>query len=132
MLQLVPPILLAALIASAVLYTGLAFTADPMTLDEPWQWLSAASVASVVVPLLLRSDTVTLTPDALVARGRRPRPIARTAVLRLEVRGIMGVRQIIVHTTDGRRTTLHTPTSLLDREFDQKVEVFTRWWQAWR
>ncbi|WP_200302411.1 hypothetical protein [Streptomyces adelaidensis] len=128
-LQHTLPLLLVGLIVAAVLYTGLAFTADPVGLGELWQWLSGMWTAAVLAPLLLRHDTVTLTETALV-RGRGRRPIARTDIHRLEVRGLAGVRQIAVHTKDGKHFTLHTPMSLLDKEFDHKVQTLTRWWQT--
>ncbi|MGW0843235.1 hypothetical protein ACWD26_24420 [Streptomyces sp. NPDC002787] len=126
------PVLLGFLAGTALLYAGLALTGDPMGGDTLRQCLSGAVLATVVVSVLRRNDEVTLADDALVVRGTRRRRIPRTGIQRLEVRRILGVRQITVHTTDGHRATLHTPTSFMDREFDQKVETLTRWWQARR
>ncbi|WP_327729799.1 hypothetical protein OG250_29745 [Streptomyces sp. NBC_00487] len=126
------PVLLGFLGGTALLCAGLALTADPMGRDTLRQCLSGAFTATVVVAVLRRGDDVTLTEDALVVRGTRRRRIPWPGIRRLEVRRILGVRRITVHTTDGRRVTLHTPTSFVDEGFDLKVEILTQWWQARR
>ncbi|WP_328839339.1 hypothetical protein [Streptomyces europaeiscabiei] len=132
MLQAVLPVLLGLLGGTALLYAGLALTSDPMRGDTLRQCLSGVLTATVVVAVLRRNDEVILAEDALVVRGTRRRRIPWTGIRRLEVRRGLGVRQITVHTTDGHRTALHTPTSFVDKEFDLKVEILTRWWQARR
>ncbi|MFE7836549.1 hypothetical protein ACFU53_10970 [Streptomyces sp. NPDC057474] len=131
-LQSVLPVLLGLLGGTALLYAGLALTSDPMRSDTLRQCLSGALTATVVVAVLRRNDEVALAEDALVVRGTRHRRIPWTGIERLEVRRILGVRQIAVHTTDGRRAMLHTPMSFVDKEFDLKVEILTQWWQARR
>lgn len=126
------PVLLGFLGGTALLYAGLALTSDPMSPDMLRQCLSGALTATLVVAVLRRNEEVTLAEDALVVRGTRRRRIPWAGVQRLEASRILGVRQITVHTTDGRHITLHTPTSFGDKEFDLKVEVLTRWWQERR
>ncbi|QYX80184.1 hypothetical protein [Streptomyces akebiae] len=132
LLQSVLPVVLGLLGGTALLYAALALTSDPMGRDTLRQCVSAALTATVVVAILRRGDEVTLAEDALVVRGLRIRRIPWTGIRHLEVRRVLGVRQITLHTTDGRRATLRTPTSFLDREFDLKVEILTRWWHARR
>ncbi|WP_371580393.1 hypothetical protein [Streptomyces sp. NBC_01314] len=132
MLQSVLPVVLGFLGGTALVYAGLALASDPMGGDRLRQCVSGALTATVVVAVLRRNDEVTLAEDALVVRGTRRRRIPWTGIQRLEVRRILGVRQITVHTTDGRRATLRTPMSFLDKEFDLKVEILTRWWQERR
>ncbi|WP_216589593.1 hypothetical protein [Streptomyces brasiliscabiei] len=132
LLQSVLPVLLGFLCGTALLYAGLALASDPMDGATLRQCLSGALTATVVVAVLRRQDELTLTEDALVMRGIRSRRVPWTAVRRLEVRRVLGVRRITLHTADGRRTTLHTPDSFLDKEFDLKAETLTRWWQERR
>lgn len=132
LLQSVLPVALGFLAGTAFLYAGLALTSDPMGRETLLQCLSGTLTATVVVAVLRRNDEITLADDALVVRGTRRRRIPWTGIERLEVRRVVGVRQITVHTKDGRRATLHTPTSFVDKEFDLKAETLTRWWQARR
>ncbi|WP_326720726.1 hypothetical protein OHT59_15735 [Streptomyces sp. NBC_00243] len=87
-------------------------------------------MASAAVTVLTRHHGVILTEEVLVVRGNRRRRIPWTDIIRLEVRRILGVRQVIVHTRDGRATVLHAPTSFVDGQFDQKVAVLREWWEA--
>ncbi|MGW0713070.1 hypothetical protein ACWD4G_45360 [Streptomyces sp. NPDC002643] len=122
-------ILLAGALALTVLHVGLSFTDDPMTGGEFRQWLGAALTAAIVVPFLFPDGRVTLTEDALlIGAGRRRVPWRD--IRDLEVRRVLGVRHLVVRTTDGRRTTLHAPSSFLDRNFDRKVRVLTDHWQT--
>ncbi|MEE1766633.1 MULTISPECIES: hypothetical protein [unclassified Streptomyces] len=132
LLQSVLPVVLGFLGGTALLWAALALTPDPMGRDTLRQCVVGALTATVVVAVLRRGDGVTLAEDALVVRGLRRRRIPWTGIRHLEVRRVVGVRQITVHTADGRRATLRTPTSFLDREFDRKVEILTRWWHARR
>lgn len=131
-LQSVLPVVLGLLGGTALLYAALAPTSDPMGRDTLRSCVSAALTAGIVVAILRRGDEVTLAEDALVVRGLRIRRIPWTGIRHLEVRRVLGVRQITLHTTDGRRATLRTPTSFLDREFDLKAEILTRWWHTRR
>lgn len=119
-LQSVLPVLLGLLGGTALLYAGLALTSDPMGRGTLERCLSGVVTATAVVSVLRRTDKVTLAEDALVVRGTRRRRIPWTGIRRLEVRRFLGVRQITVHTTDGRRATLHTPTSFTATELRPK------------
>ncbi|MCC9704363.1 hypothetical protein E4N62_03195 [Streptomyces sp. MNU76] len=132
LLQSVLPVALGLLGGTALLYAALALTSHPMDGDTLRQCVSAVFTATVVVAVLRRGDEVALAEDALVVRGLRTRRIPWTGIRSLEVRRVLGVRQITVHTTDGRRATLRTPTCFLDREFDLKAEILTRWWRERR
>ncbi|MFD3930084.1 hypothetical protein [Streptomyces sp. NPDC058614] len=130
LLQLALPFLLAGLVGVGLVYTGLAFTSDPMPLSEVKEFLSAALVATAAVGVLTRHHGVSLTEEALVVRGNRRRLIPWTDIIRLEVRRVLGVRQVVVHTRDGRHTVLRAPTSFIDGGFDRKVEILGEWWEA--
>lgn len=130
LLQLAVLYLVPGLVAIGLVYGGLAFTSDPMPLSEVKQFLSAVVVATAAVTVLTRNHGVSLTEEALVVRGNRRRRIPWTDIVRLEVRRVLGVRQVIVHTRDGRATVLHAPTSFVDGQFDRKVGTLTEWWRA--
>ncbi|MFF1678559.1 hypothetical protein ACFVYG_21280 [Streptomyces sp. NPDC058256] len=131
-LQLALPAFLGLLGGTALVYAGLAFTADPMPLSEVKVCVSAAVVAAAGIALLNRHHGVSLTEEALVVRGNRRRRIPWTDIIRLEVRRVLGVRQVVVHTRDGRRTVLRAPTSFIDGGFDRKVGILTEHWEARR
>ncbi|MGW6790801.1 hypothetical protein [Streptomyces chartreusis] len=130
--QLILPVLLGLLAGTALLYGGLAFTAQPLTLSELAQCVTAAVVASVVVAFLYRRHGVSLTNDALILLGDRRRQIPWTDILRLEVQRSCGVSRLAIYTTDGRCTMLRAPISLFDGEFDQKAQAVVRQWQGSR
>ncbi|WP_181804622.1 hypothetical protein [Streptomyces shenzhenensis] len=131
-LQLVLPVLLGSLTATALLYVGLAFTSDPMGIGELRQLLLTAVVAGAVVALAYRGHGVSLTEEALVFQGDRRRRIPRTDIIRLEVRRTLGVSRVAVHTVDGRHTMLRAPMSFMDREFDRKAQILSEWSQGGR
>lgn len=128
--QLVVPVFLGCLTATAVLYTGLAAGGDLMPISELAQILSATLVSCVVVALTARGHGVSLTEEALVMSGDRRRPIPRTDILRMEVQRSLGVSRVAVYTADGRRTVLRAPMSLLDRDFGRKAQMLSAWWQG--
>jgi hypothetical protein len=130
--QLVSPVLLGCLIATALVYLGLAASGDPMSTGELEPFLWATPLSCAVAALTTRGYGVILTDEALVLIGDRRRRIVRTAILRLEVQRTLGVSRVAVYTTDGRRTMLRAPMSFLDREFDRKVQIITEWWQGSR
>ncbi|WP_416974443.1 hypothetical protein [Streptomyces sp. 4F14] len=127
--QLVAPVLLGCLTATALLYAGLAASGDPMGAGELGQMLLAATAACAVVVSTAKGYGVSLTEEALVVGGRH-RPIPRADIHRLEVQRSLGVSRIAVYTADGRRTMLRAPMSFLDREFEHKAGVITAWWQG--
>ncbi|MFD3584849.1 hypothetical protein [Streptomyces sp. NPDC058683] len=127
-LQLALPVLLGFLVGTALLYGGLAFTAQPMELRELGQCLTAAAVAGAVVPFLHRRHGVSLTEDALVVLGERSLRIPWADIRHLEVRRSWGVSHVAVHTADGRRRVLRAPISLLDGEFDRKARIIVERW----
>ncbi|MGW0419986.1 hypothetical protein [Streptomyces sp. NPDC003015] len=131
-LQLVLPVLLGLLAGTALVYGGLAFTAQPMGLSELGQCVMAAIVASAVVAFLYRRHGVSLTEDALVVLGDRRRQVLWTDILRLEVQRTWGVSRVAVYTADGRRTMLRAPMSLFDGEFDKKAQALIQRWQGSR
>ncbi|MCX5560656.1 hypothetical protein [Streptomyces sp. NBC_00038] len=129
-LQLALPAFLGILGGTALVYAGLALTADPMPLSEVKVCVSAAVVAAAGIALLNRHHGVSLTEEALVMRGNRRRRIPWTDIVQVEVRRTLGVRQVVVHTRDGRATVLRAPMSFVDGQFDRKVAVLREWWEA--
>lgn len=131
-LQLVLPVLLGLLAGTALLYGGLAFTAQPMDLGELGGCVVAAILASAVVAFLYRRHGVSLTDDALVILGDRRRQVPWTDILRLEVQRTWGVSRVAVYTVDGRSAMLRAPMSLFDRDFPHKAQALIQRWQGSR
>jgi hypothetical protein len=103
-----------------------------MTSEELRSCLSAAVIASVVVPALPPRYGVELTPNWLVLRGNRRREIAWRDIIGLEIRRTVGIRRVVVSVADGRRIVLRAPMSFLDHRFDHKVQVLMDWWAVGR
>ncbi|MEU1185296.1 hypothetical protein ABZ464_48360 [Streptomyces sp. NPDC005820] len=130
--QRAAPAALGFLSASLALYFGRFFSEDPMSVVELGQVVGWSFAGVTVLALTGRNRGVNLTEDALVVvhGGRRAFPWA--GIERLEVRRAFGVRQVVAHLTDGRRTTLPAPTSFLDPRFDDKVRELTAYWEERR
>ncbi|MET9622775.1 hypothetical protein ABZZ37_18745 [Streptomyces sp. NPDC006464] len=130
--QTAAPLLGGGLVGTVLAYVLVPATGGRMTAGELWTWVSAAMLASVVVPVLSPHYRVELSDDFLVLRGGRRRDIAWRDIIDLEVRKTAGVRTVVVHVSDGRRIPLRVPMSLLDRRFDDKAQVLMDWWTARR
>jgi hypothetical protein len=65
-----------------------------------------------------------------IGQGKRQIPWADIA--RIDVRRVLGVRQVSISLVTGKRLTLAAPLSFLDRRFDTRVEELTGWWQTYR
>ncbi|MEU1404820.1 hypothetical protein ABZ471_21050 [Streptomyces sp. NPDC005728] len=130
--QTAAPVLGGLLVGTALAYVLVAATGGHMTAGELWACVSAAMLASVVVPVLPPHYRVELSDDFLVLRGGGRRDIAWRDIIGLAVRKTAGVRTVVVHVSDGRRIPLRAPVSLLDRRFDDKAQVLMDWWAARR
>lgn len=131
-MQTAAPVLVGGLVGTALAYVLVAATGGRMTAGELWAWVSAAVVASVVVPPLPPHYRVELHDDCLVVRAGGRRDVAWRDIIGLEVRKTAGVRTVVVQVSDGRRIPLRAPMSLLDHRFDDKAQVLTGWWAARR
>ncbi|MDW4907556.1 hypothetical protein RB628_19940 [Streptomyces sp. ADMS] len=131
-LQAAAPILCGLLVGTALVYVVLEATGERMTAGELWSCLSAAVIASVVVPALPPNYGIELTHNRLVLLGNRRREIEWREITGLEIRKTAGIRTIVASVTDGRRIPLRAPMSLLDRNFDHKAQTLTNWWAARR
>ncbi|MGW7613492.1 hypothetical protein ACWGKW_40875 [Streptomyces sp. NPDC054766] len=103
-------------------------TGGHVTAAELWSCLSAAVVASAVVPALPPHYRVELNDNCLVLRGGGRREIAWRDIIGLEIRKTVGIRTVVVQVSGGRRIPLRAPMSFLDRDFDDKARVLTDWW----
>ncbi|MFD5575209.1 hypothetical protein [Streptomyces cadmiisoli] len=130
--QIAAPVLGGLLVGTVLAYVLVAASGGRMTAGELWACVSAAMLASVVVPVLPPHYRVQLSEDFLVLHGGRRRDIAWRDITGVEVRKTAGVRTVVVHMSDGRRIPLRAPMSLLDRRFDDKVQVLMDWWTAHR
>ncbi|MER0429885.1 hypothetical protein ABR748_37805 [Streptomyces microflavus] len=130
--QTATPLLGGGLVGTVLAYVLVAAAGGRMTAGELWTCVSAAMLASVVVPVLPPHYRVELSEDFLVLHGGRHRDIAWRDIIGLEVRKTAGVRTVVVHMSDGRRVPLRAPMSLLDRRFDDKAQVLMDWWTARR
>ena len=81
-----------------------------------------------VASLAVRARSVTLTPAGLIVRGRGVRVIDWSDVRNVAVERQFGVRTVVIRDAHQRRTRLNAPSSLLDRDFDAKVEVIRACW----
>ncbi|MFJ8112154.1 hypothetical protein [Streptomyces sp. NPDC096132] len=126
------PVAVAFPCATLLLYACLAFTDDPMGAGELGRTVGWACFGVAGVALLRRSHGILLTEDALVVVNGWRRTLPWAGIDRLEVRRTLGVRQVVAHTKDGRRTTLPAPTSFLDKRFEDKVRTLTERWQERR
>ncbi|MEU9671847.1 hypothetical protein AB0E25_41415 [Streptomyces bobili] len=130
--QMAVPLLCGGLVGTALAYVLVVATGGSMTAGEVWTWVSAAVLASVVVPVLPPHHRVELSDTFLVLHGNRRRNIAWWDITGLQVRKTAGVRTVVVHVSDGRRTTLRAPMSLLDPRFDDKAQALMDCWTARR
>ncbi|GAA5702546.1 hypothetical protein [Streptomyces avermitilis] len=131
-LQIAAPILGGLVAGTALAYVLVEATGGHMTAGELWSWVSATVIASVVVPSLSPRYGVELTHNQLVLLGGGRRKIAWQDIVGMEIRKTAGIRTVVVQVSDGRRTPLRAPMSLLDRGFDDKAQVLTGWWAARR
>ncbi|MGW0874478.1 hypothetical protein ACWD3Z_28945 [Streptomyces sp. NPDC002740] len=131
-LQIAAPLLCGLLVGTALAYVLVEATGGHMTAGELWTCVSAGVIASVVVPVLPPRQGVELAHGRLVLLGGGRREIAWQDIIGMEIRKTLGVRMVVVQVSDGRRTALRAPMSLLDRGFDDKVQVLTDWWTARR
>jgi hypothetical protein len=118
-----------------LLYLGLRWTADPMTATELRTCAYAAILATVAVVILPRSGGARLTPEHMVVFshiGQSKRQIPWADITRIDVRRVLGVRQVSISLVTGKRLTLAAPQSFLDRRFDTRVEELTGWWKTYR
>ncbi|MFE0454437.1 hypothetical protein ACFW2D_24785 [Streptomyces sp. NPDC058914] len=129
-IQIAAPLLGGMLVGTALAYVLVAATGGRMTEGELWAFVSAGVFASVVVPALPPHHRVELDDDCLVLHGGVRRDIAWRDVMGLEVRKTAGIRTVVIRVSDGRRIPLRAPMSLLDRRFDEKVQILTDWWTA--
>ncbi|MFG3268551.1 hypothetical protein [Streptomyces bobili] len=132
LVQMAAPLLVGALVGTAFAYVLVAATGSSMTAGELWAYVSAAILASMVVPALPPHYRVEIRGTGLVLHGNRRRNIAWRDITGLQVRKTAGVRMVVVHTVDGRRTTLRAPMSLLDPRFDDKAQALVACWTARR
>ncbi|MFJ7062719.1 hypothetical protein ACIQVA_34370 [Streptomyces microflavus] len=116
------------LCGTALAYLLVAATGGHMTAAELWSCLSAAVVASVLVPALPPHYRVELNDHCLVLRGGGRREIPWRDIIGLEIRKTVGIRMVVVQVSGGRRIPLRAPMSFLDRGFDNKAKVLTDWW----
>lgn len=83
---------------------------------------------------LFSNQGVTLRPDALVMHrfGSSRVTVPWPAIVGLTLRDFPGSRQIVIHRSDGRRTTLRAPTGgfLGDKEFEARYHTIGTWWLA--
>jgi hypothetical protein len=126
--QIAAPVLGGLLVGTVLAYVLVAAGGGRMTAGELWTCVSAALLASVVVPVLPPHYRVQLSDDFLVLRGGVRRDIAWRDIVGIEVRNTVGVRTVVVQVSDGRRIPLRAPVSLLDRGFDDKAQVLMDWW----
>jgi hypothetical protein len=78
---------------------------------------------------------ITLTPEALTVHRFRSRTFLWPEIAGLTIHdGVMGSRQIVVHTVDGRRIKLISPLGgfLGDPRFLDKFHTVGQWWLAGR
>ncbi|MFE1891733.1 hypothetical protein [Streptomyces microflavus] len=116
------------LCGTALAYLLVEVTGGHMTAAELWSCLSAAVVASVVVPALPPHYRVELNDNCLVLRGGGRREIPWRDIIGLEIRKTVGIRTVFVQVSGGRWIPLRAPMSFLDRGFDNKAKVLTDWW----
>ncbi|MFC8490404.1 hypothetical protein ACFUJU_06295 [Streptomyces sp. NPDC057235] len=128
--RIAAPLLGGGLVGIASAYVLAAATGTRLPVGELWTWVPAAVLAGVVVPVLSPQYRVELGADFLVLHGGRRRDIAWRDVIGLEVRKTVGVRTVVVHVSDGRRTPLRAPMSFPDRRFDDKTRLLVDWWTA--
>lgn len=133
--QAAVPVLVGTALAMRLLYLGLRWTADPMTATELRTCAYAAILATVAVVILPRSGGARLTPEHMVVFshiGQSKRQIPWADITRIDVRRVLGVRQVSISLVTGKRLTLAAPQSFLDRRFDTRVEELTGWWKTYR
>jgi hypothetical protein len=133
--QAAVPALVGAALAVCLVYLGLRWTADPMTATELRTCAHAVILATVAVVILPRSGGARLTPEHMVVFshiGQGKRRIPWADITRIDVRRVLGVRQVSISLVTGKRLTLAAPQSFLDRRFDTRVEELTGWWETYR
>lgn len=133
--QAAVPLLVGAALAMCLLYLGLRWTADPMTTTELRTGAYAVILATGAVVILPRSGGARLTPEHMVvyaAIGQGKRQIPWADITRIDVRSILGIRQVSISLVTGKRLTLAAPQSFLDRRFDTRGEELTGWWETYR
>lgn len=91
--------------------------------------LALGPTSAVLLVPFFSDDRVRLTEvDVRFRSGFRSHKVRWTDIARLEVRSLFGVRQLVLHTTSGKRRTLPAPHSLTDPGFDDKTREITDWW----
>lgn len=106
-----------------------------------WEWMAGepADMASIGMGLALPfvalipfpNFGVTLTPSAAVVHRWRRRTIPWSDIQAIRIDSSHGVRVVVIHEADGRRTRLRAPiTGILnwDRGFEEKSKVIGGWW----
>ncbi|QNP70072.1 hypothetical protein IAG44_11835 [Streptomyces roseirectus] len=107
-----------------------------MTLSGAWvfsarelPFMVLGTTAAVLLVPFLNDDQVRLTEFNVRFRRHKVRWSEITLV---EVRSLLGVRQVVLHTVSGKRRTLPAPHSFADPEFDRKAREITDWWERHR
>ncbi|MHC5903494.1 PH domain-containing protein [Streptomyces sp. S6] len=107
-----------------------------MTLFGVWTYgvgellvMTLGPTASVLLLPYLSDDEVRLTESGISFRnGFRHRRLRWTDVTHMEIRSLLGVRRLVLHTTTGKHRTLPAPHSFADPGFDLKAREITDWW----
>ncbi|MFM9446886.1 PH domain-containing protein [Streptomyces acidiscabies] len=111
------------LLSVTTAYGALAFSARDLLI------LALGPTAAVLLVPFFNDDRVRLTEfDVRFRGGFRSHKVRWSDIARLEVRSLFGVRQLVLHTTSGKRRTLPAPHSFADPGFDDKArEITDRW-----
>ena len=117
---------------------GLSFAAQGFAHGKPWvalPWL-VLSCGNVVLPFVVRTLGVDLTPEAAVIHGRRrrrvPWPQVQSVVSHVNSNGTSAVQLIL---ENGEPVTLPFPKTLWrngDARYERDLQRIDQWWLAYR
>ena len=132
------PVLLSWKLSLASTLCGLLFTAQIFARGKPWvalPWL-VLTCGSIVLPFVVRTLGVDLTPEAAVIRGWRQRRVpwlqVQSVVSHVKSNGTSAVQLILKH---GEPVTLPFPKTLWrkgDARYERDLERIDQWWLAHR